>query len=113
MAPRRIPRSIYEEARDVARALAKTKAFEQSRRDRKRVEMLFAHLKRILLLAACDCAGRAVPSSSSRWRRSHRTFVGSQSWSHGHPRSHQPRAWRELGGVRSVLIESKIVSCAA
>src|SRR5213079_2796714 len=44
---RRIPRSIYEEARDVARALAKTEAFERSRRDRKRVEMLFAHLKRI------------------------------------------------------------------
>jgi hypothetical protein len=36
---RRIPHSIYEEARNVARALAKTKAFEQSRRDRKRVEM--------------------------------------------------------------------------
>ena len=32
---RTIPRSIYEEARDVARALAKTKAFEQSRRERK------------------------------------------------------------------------------
>jgi len=47
---RRIPRSIYEEARDVARALAKTEAFEQSRRKRKRVEMLFAHLKRILKL---------------------------------------------------------------
>jgi transposase len=47
---RRIPRSIYEEARDVARALAKTEAFEQSRHDRKRVEMLFAHLKRILRL---------------------------------------------------------------
>jgi hypothetical protein len=44
---RRIPRSIYEEARDVARALAKTEAFDRSRRDRKRVEMLFAHLKRI------------------------------------------------------------------
>jgi hypothetical protein len=39
---RRIPRNIYEEARDVARALAKTEAFERSRRDRKRVEMLFA-----------------------------------------------------------------------
>ena len=39
---RSIPRSIYEEARDVARALAKTQAFEQSRRERKRVEMLFA-----------------------------------------------------------------------
>jgi len=37
---RRIPRSIYEEARDVARALAKTEAFEQSRRDRKRIEFL-------------------------------------------------------------------------
>ncbi len=47
---RKIPRSIYEEARDVARALAKTEAFEQSRRERKRVEMLFAHLKRILKL---------------------------------------------------------------
>ena len=39
-----------EEARDVARALAKTEAFEQSRRDRKRIDMLFAHLKRILRL---------------------------------------------------------------
>ena len=47
---RRIQHSIYEEARDVARALAKTEAFEQSRRDRKRIEMLFAHLKRILRL---------------------------------------------------------------
>jgi transposase len=33
---RKIQRSIYEEARDVARALAKTPAFEQSRCDRKR-----------------------------------------------------------------------------
>ncbi len=47
---RRIQRSIYEEARDVARALAKTDAFERSRRDRKRVEMLFAQLKRIFRL---------------------------------------------------------------
>jgi transposase len=47
---RRLQRSICEDARNVARALAKTEAFEQSRRDRKRVEMLFAHLKRILRL---------------------------------------------------------------
>lgn len=47
---RRIPRSLYEPARDVARAAAKTEAFEKSRRERKRVEMLFAHLKRILRL---------------------------------------------------------------
>ena len=54
---RTIPRSIYEEARDVARALAKTKAFEQSRRERKRVEMLFAHLKRILRLVRLRLRG--------------------------------------------------------
>jgi transposase len=54
---RTIPRSIYEEARDVARALAKTKAFEQSCRERKRVEMLFAHLKRILRLARLRLRG--------------------------------------------------------
>jgi transposase len=47
---RKIPRSIHEDARDVARALVNTEAFEQSRHDRKRVEMLFAHLKRILRL---------------------------------------------------------------
>jgi transposase len=57
MPARRIPRSIYEEARDVARALAKTKAFAQSRRDRKRVEMLFAHLKRILRLGRLRLRG--------------------------------------------------------
>jgi transposase len=54
---RRIPRSIYEEARDVVRSLAKTAAFEQSRHDRKRVEMLFAHLKRILRLGRLRLRG--------------------------------------------------------
>ena len=54
---RKIPRSIYEDARDVARALGKTEAFEQSRHDRKRVEMLFAHLKRILRLSRLRLRG--------------------------------------------------------
>jgi transposase len=54
---RKIQRSIYEEARDVARALAKTAAFEQSRCDRKKVEMLFAHLKRILRLGRLRLRG--------------------------------------------------------
>jgi transposase len=54
---RRVPRSIYEEARDVARALAKTEAFERSRHDRKRIEMLFAHLKRILRLGRLRLRG--------------------------------------------------------
>jgi hypothetical protein len=34
--------------RDVARAVAKTDAYAQTRRDRKKMEMLFAHLKLIL-----------------------------------------------------------------
>jgi Transposase DDE domain len=50
MAARKIPRSIYEAARDKARAIAKTAAYAISRRERKKVEMLFAHLKRILKL---------------------------------------------------------------
>jgi IS5 family transposase len=52
-----VPRDVHEEARDVARALARTEAFEQSRRDRKRVEMLFAHLKRILRLGRLHLRG--------------------------------------------------------
>jgi len=54
---RQIPRDIHEDARDVARALAKTEAFKQSRRNRKRVEMLFAHLKRILRLGRLRLRG--------------------------------------------------------
>jgi transposase len=47
---RKIARSIYEGARDVARTVCTTPAYAQSRKDRKKVEMLFAHLKRILKL---------------------------------------------------------------
>jgi transposase len=47
---RKVPRSIYEAARDRARDIAKTNAYVTSRRERKKVEMLFAHLKRILRL---------------------------------------------------------------
>ena len=56
---RKILRSLHEEARDVARALAKTEAFQQSCRERKRVEMLFAHLKRILRLGRLTIARTA------------------------------------------------------
>jgi transposase len=54
---RRIARDVNEAARDVARALTQTEAFEQSRRNRKRVEMLFAHLKRILKLGRLRLRG--------------------------------------------------------
>ena len=54
---RKIARSIHEPARDVARDIATTDAYEQTRRDRKKVEMLFAHLKRILRLGRLRLRG--------------------------------------------------------
>ncbi|EKY28474.1 hypothetical protein HMPREF0185_01615 [Brevundimonas diminuta 470-4] len=47
---RKVTRSIHEGARDFARDIAKADAYVASRRERKKVEMLFAHLKRILKL---------------------------------------------------------------
>lgn len=47
---RKLLRSIHEGARDMARDIAATDAYVTSRRERKKVEMLFAHLKRILKL---------------------------------------------------------------
>ncbi len=46
----KVLRSIHEGARDLARDLSQTDAYLTSRRERKKVEMLFAHLKRILKL---------------------------------------------------------------
>lgn len=47
---RTIKRSIYERSREVARRLANTDDYRRARKNRKKVEMLFAHLKRILKL---------------------------------------------------------------
>jgi hypothetical protein len=47
---RKVPRSIHEGARDIARRIATSWQGRISRRLRKKVEMLFAHLKRILRL---------------------------------------------------------------
>jgi transposase len=47
---RKVTRDVDEDVRDRVRALANTEAFQQSRRERKKVEMRFAHMKRILKL---------------------------------------------------------------
>lgn len=47
---RKVTRSIHEGARDMARQIAKSWEGRISRRLRKKIEMLFAHLKRILKL---------------------------------------------------------------
>src|SRR5580693_9172671 len=54
---RKIPRDLHEDARDVARALASTPEYEAACRRRKKIEMLFAHLKRILRLARLRLGG--------------------------------------------------------
>ncbi|MEI9902457.1 MAG: IS1182 family transposase [Hyphomicrobium sp.] len=46
-ASRKVSRDIDEDVRDQVRALADTEAFQVSRRERKKVEMRFAHMKRI------------------------------------------------------------------
>jgi transposase len=47
---RKVTRDVHEDVRDQVRALANTEAFQQSHRERKKIEMRFAHMKRILRL---------------------------------------------------------------
>ena len=77
---RKIARSVHEAARDKARAIAKTEAYAVSCRERKKVEMLFAHLKRILRLGRLRLRGpsgakdefllAATPKICGDWRNS-------------------------------------------
>jgi transposase len=54
---RKIPRDLDEDSRDVARALFGTPEYEAACRRRKKVEMLFAHLKRISRLGRLRLRG--------------------------------------------------------
>ena len=57
MPARKIARSVHEAARVKVRAIAKTEAYALSCRERKKVEMPFAHLKRILRLGRLRLRG--------------------------------------------------------
>ncbi len=54
---RKIIREEHEDARQVTRDIAKTRQYDISRKLRKKVEMLFAHLKRILGLGGLRLRG--------------------------------------------------------
>ena len=54
---RKVTRSIHEPSRDIARAIAQTTQYAISCKLRKKVEMLFAHLKRILGLGRLRLRG--------------------------------------------------------
>ncbi len=47
---RKVTRDLNEDVREHVRALGNTDAFRQSSRERKKVEMRFAHMKRIFKL---------------------------------------------------------------
>ena len=55
---RKIARSLYEDARALTRSLKNSPAYLQSRKDRKKVEVLFAHMKRILRVNRLRLRGR-------------------------------------------------------
>lgn len=57
MEARAVTREPHEDARDIARSARKTRAYKISRDKRKKVEMLFAHLKRILKLTRLRLRG--------------------------------------------------------
>ncbi len=59
---RKITREEHEDARQVARDIAKTEQYAVSMRLRKKVEMLFAHLKRILRLGRLRLRGPNGPN---------------------------------------------------
>jgi NADP-dependent 3-hydroxy acid dehydrogenase YdfG len=61
-----------------ARALASTPEYEAACRRRKKVEMLFAHLKRILRVGRLRLRGHAAPKTNSSSRRPRRTCDGSR-----------------------------------
>ena len=54
---RKVVRSIHEGAKAMARDIAQTDAYLTFRREQKKVEMLFAHLKRILKLGRLRLRG--------------------------------------------------------
>jgi hypothetical protein len=62
---RKVPRSVYEGARDMARDIARTEAYAVSRRERKSSKCCLRTSNASSGWTACDCEGRLVPATSS------------------------------------------------
>lgn len=82
---RKIARSIHEESRDVGRAIGQTPEYIVSKRQRKKVEMLFAHLKRILKLERLRLRGMSgardeflLAATAQNLRRMAKRLLGAQ-----------------------------------
>ena len=93
---RKIARSIHEHAREVAGKIATTPRYLRSRCERKKVEMLFAHLKRILRLDRLRLRGLQgahdeflmAAIAQNLWRMTKRLMLTEQETTKGLP------AWR-------------------
>ena len=87
MPARKVPRSIYENARDVARDIAKTETYVTSRRERKKIEML-VRTSQAHPTSRSAQAERSIWCSkmSSCWLPPPRTSESWQSWSRCPPR---------------------------
>jgi hypothetical protein len=92
---RKVTRSVHEGARNLARAIAEEDEWLTSQRERKKVEMLFEHLKRILRLDR-DYAARTAPETSSTSRPPPRTSESLPSSSRCRRRRCQPAPGTDL-----------------
>jgi len=92
---RRIMRSVHERSREVAREIANTTQYKQSRRDRKKVEMLFAHLKRILKLDRLRPRGLTGAHDESLLAATAQNLRRMAKRLHASPRVDQTREHRE------------------
>jgi hypothetical protein len=98
----KVPRSVHEAARDKARAIAKTEAYVVSCRERKKVEMLFAHLKRILRLDRLRLRG---PNGARDEFLLAATAQNLRKFGQAYPRTHANL--RQMRRRRGMKIQSK------
>lgn len=87
--------SVTREPHEEAHECRKTKAYKVSCDKRKKVERLFAHLKRILGLTGYACEAPSAPRTSSSSPPSLRTSGNLRSYG---PRMCFGRPWHELSG---------------
>lgn len=95
---RSITREEHEDARQIARDIAKTEQYDVSMRFRKKVEMLFAHPSAFSAWDVCDCAAHVAQTTNSFSPPPPRTSGSWQSFS-PHRRNSQAS---ELKGARPI-----------
>jgi hypothetical protein len=74
---RKVTRDIDEDVRERVRALANAEDFQQSRRERNKIEMRFAHMKRIFKLERLRLRG--LSGKSARGKVTKRTVTRAKS----------------------------------